>query len=150
MIVKISNNYPSTRSPRMTLLSHPLRTIAWISMLLALPLGIPPVRAEETGRPPVDIASLARTVAAELGAGNLDSVFARFDATMKAGLPNEKLTAFWTGLIAQAGPLKQCSEPRLSPWGEVTVAVSTCVFERQSLDLKLAFHPSGALAGMFL
>src|SRR5512140_2903116 len=95
-------------------------------------------------------ASLAKDVAAELKAGDLAALESRFDAELKAALPDAKLRSFWLGVIDQGGNLKSCAEPRTFLAKGYTLSFTRCTFEKQTAELKLTFRADGRLAGMFL
>lgn len=95
-------------------------------------------------------ATLAKDVAAELKAGDFAALESRFDAELKAALPDAKLRAFWLGVIGRGGLLKSCAEPRTFLARGYTLAFTSCTFEKQKAELKLTFRADGRLAGMFL
>ncbi len=95
-------------------------------------------------------ASLVSGIVAELKANDLVALQSRFDEQLKAALPDENLRGLWAGVRAKAGRLKACAEPRISWFGEYTLAFTECTFEREGVELKLTFHNDGRLAGLFL
>ncbi len=113
----------------------------------------PPGVTPEAGSAPLPAAvakSLAEDIATELRAGDLVAIESRFDDEMKSALPDGKLRAFWSGVVAKGGALKSCATPRTYPAKEFTLAFATCTFEREKAELKLTFRSDGRLAGMFL
>ncbi|MCM3875345.1 MAG: alpha/beta fold hydrolase, partial [Thermoanaerobaculia bacterium] len=83
-------------------------------------------------------------------AGDFTALESRFDAELKAALPDAKLRAFWRGVIGKGGLLKSCAEPRTFLAKGYTLAFTSCSFEKQKAELKLTFRGDGRLAGLFL
>lgn len=93
---------------------------------------------------------LVKEIVAELQVGDLGALRSRFDEPLKAALPDESVRGFWAGVLAKGGRLKSCAEPRINWFGEYTLALAGCTFEKQRAELKLSFHADGRLAGFFL
>lgn len=102
-----------------------------------------------TGGPADSPESLARAVVAELAARNFDAVVARFDATVAAGLPRDKLAATWDGLVAQVGAFQRVESAAVQPSGKVVAVSLTCRFEKRRFDVRLAFDGQKKIAGIF-
>jgi uncharacterized protein len=93
---------------------------------------------------------VARTVVDELKARQFDKLAARFDATMKAALPVEKVQAVWDGLVAQAGPLGKIEKVTVTEKGAVKLVVLTCAFQRSTWDIKVALDKDEKLTGLLI
>jgi dienelactone hydrolase len=129
--------------------------IAVVLLAVAGPAGIraaeeAPVGAGAAPLPAAVAAMLTKDVAAELKAGDLAALESRFDAELKAALPEAKLRAFWLGVLGKGGLLKSCAEPRTFLAQGYTLAFTSCTFEKEKAELKLTFRADGRLAGMFL
>lgn len=99
-----------------------------------------------------DFESLGRDTVSELATGAFDTVVARFDQKMTAGLPREKLEAVWQTILGKAGPFKAVTSVRIQsvPAEGVHVVVLTSAFENMPLNIQIAFNDEGRIAGLFL
>ncbi len=94
-------------------------------------------------------AARATAIAGEFQRGDMDSVFARFDDTMKGALPRPKLEQVFQSLQGQVGALRSCGEPQVQSAGPLEIALVPCTFDKASLTLKVAFAADGRIAGLF-
>ena len=113
-----------------------------LMLAAATPLGL---RAGQT--PTFDVTAKAKAIVDLLEDQEFAKVFAEFTPPMQAAMPEERLRATWTALVAQVGAFKQQRGPRLDSRGDMRVAIVTCDFERAAIDLQLAFNPAGLVGG---
>jgi hypothetical protein len=92
---------------------------------------------------------LARAFLDELVRGDLASATARFDATMSAALPADKLAAVWAQIQAQAGAFEQIGDPHEERGPTHTTVLVPCRFARAVLVAKIIFDNDEKLAGLF-
>ncbi len=85
----------------------------------------------------------------QLQAGQFANAVARFDKTMAAALPAEKLAATWQAVNRQAGEFQRRHGTRTESSGSYRIALVTCEFARDWLDAKVVFNPAGEIAGLF-
>ncbi|HEY3884289.1 MAG TPA: alpha/beta fold hydrolase [Vicinamibacterales bacterium] len=90
----------------------------------------------------------AQTIVGDLTAGRFDAIEAQYTDQMKAALPAGRLAATWSGVIGQVGEFQKIVNSREERSGTVRIAVITCAFAKASLDVRVAFDPSGKLAGL--
>lgn len=96
-----------------------------------------------------DPAAHARDLLAALAAKDFARIEAQYTDAMKAAMPAGKLETAWTSLQAQAGAYKRCAaESRIRSIADKQMAITTCEFERASLDVQFAFDADGKLAGL--
>ncbi len=74
---------------------------------------------------------------------------ARYDATMKAALPEEKLRETWLMVQNQAGRFQKQVRVRTEKIQGYDVAFVTCQFEKMALDTKVVFDSKGQVSGLF-
>ena len=97
-----------------------------------------------------DFEALARDVVQELSARQYDKVEARFDATMAAAMPLEKLQSFWDATLAQTGAFKAVTGVTSAEYQGYHVVTLACAFEKAPLNLRFAFDKDSKIAGFFL
>jgi len=97
-----------------------------------------------------DFEVLARDVVQELSARQYDKVEARFDATMAAAMPLEKLQSFWDATLAQTGAFKAVTGVTSAELQGYHVVTLACAFEKAPLNLRFAFDKDSKIAGFFL
>jgi fermentation-respiration switch protein FrsA (DUF1100 family) len=108
---------------------------------LALLQTAPPAQKDEIGH--------ARELIAAMTAKDFGRIEAQFDDKMKAALPPGRLALMWETLLAQAGGYKSCAkDSRVRVIGDKQMVITTCAFERASLDFQFAFDPASRLSGM--
>ena len=97
-----------------------------------------------------DFEALAKDVAQELAARQYDKVEARFDARVASALPLENLKSFWENTLSQQGDFKTVTGLASVEQQGYHVITVTCQFEKNSLNLRLAFDKDSKIAGLFL
>ncbi|HTQ56542.1 MAG TPA: DUF3887 domain-containing protein [Bryobacteraceae bacterium] len=80
-----------------------------------------------------------------INAGDYEAIEAEFNAQMRDALPIEKTRQFFQGLTAQAGKIRELGKPH---WEPGDLAVFPAIFERATLDMKLALDEQGKIAGL--
>jgi len=96
-----------------------------------------------------DAAAIGSTTVDALAHGKFASVESRFDERMKAALPEEKLSATWAQITAQAGPFEHIVGIQLTQQDGYHIALVTCAFAQSNLDAKVVLDASGHIAGLF-
>jgi len=82
--------------------------------------------------------------------GHDDELVARFDDTMRAQLPPEKLARTWPRLTGLVGAYESCGDPVVRPFGEHTVVNVPIEFEGGPMTGRVVFDTSGRIAGLFV
>ena len=85
----------------------------------------------------------------QLHAGQFTNAVARFDKTMAAALPVEKLAATWQAVTQQTGTFKRRHGSRTEALPPYQIVLVTCEFAKDWLDAKVVFNPAGQIAGLF-
>jgi hypothetical protein len=99
--------------------------------------------------PTADYAAIGRQTISALSAGQIASVEARFDDTMRAGLPASKLSAVWQQITSRAGQFDHILGVQLTQQDGYQVALVTCAFANARLDAKVVFDDAGHISGLF-
>lgn len=94
--------------------------------------------------------AIARQVAQELIDRRYAAIAARFDATMAAMLPADKLKASWEPAAGACGNLQRQGPSRLEAAGGRQIVVVPLIFEHASLDLRVAVNADGQVTGLFV
>jgi dienelactone hydrolase len=92
----------------------------------------------------------ARDVAHELVARDYAAVAARFDPTMTAALPVDKLRAAVEPVVTTSGKFLRLGTPRASVVQGIHVIIVPLVYERATWDAKIALDAQRKVAGLFL
>lgn len=123
---------------------------ASLCLVLALTLvsgaALPAQQAVPTTVDPATIAA-AEAIVDLLVKRDFTAVAARFNATMKAALPVEKLGAAWDSISTQAGAFQKRAGARSERKGDYSVVAITSDFERVRVELLLTFDKAGEVAG---
>jgi len=85
-----------------------------------------------------------------LDKGAYADAVAFFDDTMRQGLPADKLQEVWETLPRQVGPLKSRGAARGERIGETDLVTTPLLFEKFSLDARIAFDAEGRMTGFRL
>jgi len=96
-----------------------------------------------------DYAAIGRETVTALSQQKWSTVEARFDARLKAGLPQDRLSAAWIQITAQAGPFGHIIGINVNEKEGYHVALVTCAFARANLDAKVVIDTEGQIAGLF-
>jgi len=96
------------------------------------------------------IVEAARGVVSELSSGKYGALHARFDATMKAALPEEKVPEMWKSIVAQFGSFQSQGAARQEKSGGFDIVFVTCQFEKGAMELRVVFNAERQVAGLFL
>ena len=92
----------------------------------------------------------ARGVVSEFSSGEYGALHARFDATMKAALPEEKLPEMWKSIVAQFGVFQSQGAVRQDKSGGFDIVFVTGQFEKGPMDFRIVFNSERQVAGLFL
>ena len=109
----------------------------------------PAPAAATTAPAGTDRTAAAQQLVDDLHAGQFDAAESRFDATMKAQLPADKLRDIWATLELQAGAFQQVLSTRTERVQPYDVVYVTSTFEKQPIDIKVVFDAQGQVAGLF-
>jgi dienelactone hydrolase len=113
--------------------------LCMVGLIAALAFG-----AQE--QPVTPYESAARAIMADLAARRFDKVVARYDETLAAALPADKLAASWDGVIAQVGAFQSITGIEQEQTGPYHIVYATCAFEKLSLTLQFTFNEKGQFA----
>ena len=116
---------------------------ALVVMLIAI---LSPLAARSA---PSDLAAGGKEFVELLARQDFAGAVARFDAKMKAALPEPKLRQTWQAVQSQAGPFQRQLRARATKLAGYDVVFVTCQFERMALDAKVVFDATGRVAGLF-
>lgn len=102
------------------------------------------------GAVPEAATQVAQAAATALTQGDMAAVAAKFDATMKAALPPDKLQASWGPVTGQFGAFKSLGTPKASKAHGQNVIVIPCTMERGSVNLQVAVNDAGEISGLYV
>jgi hypothetical protein len=97
----------------------------------------------------VDLTPQAQEFVTFLSQGNYSECVARFDQTMKDGLPESKLNDAWNTIQDQAGPFQKQIGVRQTREGGYDVVYVTCQFERANIDVKVVYDTEQLVTGLW-
>lgn len=80
---------------------------------------------------------------------NSSALYARFDETMKAAMPEDKLKETLKTLFMQVGSFKSQVSFRHKKSGDYDIFTATCQFEMAALDVDMVFNPQQKISGLF-
>jgi Protein of unknown function (DUF3887) len=82
--------------------------------------------------------------------GRDDELTAKFDDTMRAQLPPDKLAQTWPQLIGLIGAYESCGDPIVQPFGEHTIVNVPMEFESGPMTGRIVFDTDARIAGLFV
>ena len=86
-----------------------------------------------------------------LVANDWKAVRADFDETMTKALAEDGLANAWNQVVDAKGPFVSRGEPTQIPVGDGhTVFDTPMTFEKGEMKSRVAFHPNGEIAGLFI
>jgi len=97
---------------------------------------------------PESMEASARAITDLLGQQQFKEVSTRFNDQMKETMPPERLEASWTHVMMHLGPFKSIKVARKDP--EFDRVDVRCVFENGPMVVRIAFDPSGKIAGLWM
>lgn len=97
---------------------------------------------------PESMEASARAIADLLRQQQFKDVSARFNDQMKETMTTERLEASWTHVMMHLGPFKSIRSARKDP--EFDRVDVRCEFENGPMVVRLAFDPSGKIAGLWM
>lgn len=127
------------------------KLIALLVRLLALlVVSLPPLNSKAAAKVSDNqLINWAEVFVDELHASQFTNAAARFDKTMTAALPAEKLAATWLTVTRQVGAFQQRHGSRIENLSPYRIVLVTCEFARDWLEMKLVFTPAGEITGLF-
>ena len=90
----------------------------------------------------------ARAITDLLGQQQFKEVSTRFNDQMKEAMPGDRLEASWMHVMMHLGPFKNIKVARKDP--EFDRVDVRCVFENGPMIVRIAFDPSGKIAGLWM
>jgi hypothetical protein len=90
----------------------------------------------------------ARAITDLLRQQQFKEVSTRFNDEMKEKMPGDRLEASWTHVMMHLGPFKSIRTARKDP--EFDRVDVRCEFENGPMIVRLAFEPSGKIAGLWM
>ncbi len=99
--------------------------------------------------PNLDLKGEASQVVDDLAAGQFNSVEAKFDATMTAGLSVDALAANWIQYQKDNGGYRSHGTPKQSMLGAITVEQVPITTATGSGEVRVSFHADGTIAGLY-
>jgi hypothetical protein len=90
----------------------------------------------------------AKAIADLLGQQQFKEVSTRFNEHMKESMPADRLEASWMHVMTHLGPYKSIRAARKDP--ELDRVDVRCVFENGPMIVRIAFDPSGKIAGLWM
>lgn len=90
----------------------------------------------------------ARAITDLLGQQKFKEVSTRFNDRMKETMPADRLEASWMHVMMHLGPFKSVKLARKDP--EFDRVDVRCVFENGPMIVRIAFDPSGKIAGLWM
>jgi hypothetical protein len=97
---------------------------------------------------PETMEASARAIADLLGQHQFKEVSTRFNEQMKEAMTAERLEASWIHVMMHLGPFKSIKLARKDP--EFDRVDVRCVFENGPMIVRIAFEPSGKIAGLWM
>lgn len=122
------------------------KSLPVILIILLLLAASGPVFAQEKEKAK-ELEARAGNLVENLRLGKYDLAGEHFDLTMRQQATPAVLKMIWEGLLAQSGNLKEVKEPRFESQGRYDFVYLPCVFEKQTLDIRVVFNQQGEIAG---
>jgi uncharacterized protein DUF3887 len=97
---------------------------------------------------PDSMEASARAITDLLGQQQFKEVSTRFNDQMKGTMPPDRLEASWAHVMMHLGPFKSIKLARKDP--EFDRVDVRCVFENGPMIVRIAFDPSGKIAGLWM
>ena len=97
---------------------------------------------------PESMEASARAITDLLRQQQFKEVSTRFNDEMKEKMPGDRLEASWTHVMMHLGPFKNIRTARKDP--EFDRVDVRCEFENGPVIVRLAFEPSGKIAGLWM
>lgn len=89
----------------------------------------------------------ARALVDNLHQGNYEAAGENFDLTMKTQANPATLKMIWEGLQAKTGTFREAKGARFESQGPYDIVYLVCLFEKQTLDLRVVFNKQAEIAG---
>jgi hypothetical protein len=97
---------------------------------------------------PETMEASAKAITDLLGQQQFKEVSTRFNDQMKEKMPADRLEASWAHVMMHLGPFKSIKLARKDP--EFDRVDVRCVFENGPMVVRIAFDPSGKIAGLWM
>ncbi len=97
---------------------------------------------------PESMEASARAITDLLGQQQFKEVSTRFNDQMKEAMPGDRLEASWMHVMMHLGPFKNIKVARKDP--EFDRVDVRCAFENGPMIVRIAFDPSGEIAGLWM
>jgi len=97
----------------------------------------------------MDLTPLAKEFVILLSQEDYGGCVARFDQTMKNGLPEPKLQEAWNTVLSQAGGFQNQIGVRQTRESGYDIVYVTCQFEHSRIDIKVVFNADQEVTGLW-
>jgi hypothetical protein len=97
---------------------------------------------------PENMEATAKGITELLQQQQFDQVSSKFNDRMKQAMPTDRLEGSWGHVVAHLGPFKGIKTVRKDP--ELDRVDVRCEFEKGPMIVRIAFEPSGKIAGMWM
>ena len=97
-----------------------------------------------------EAAELARAVIDDLAQARWADVSARFDATMRDGLPDDGLAEAWAHIESLAGTYRGHADTDTVRVGDFTVTDTPLSFEAGAFVARITFRDDRTIAGLYI
>jgi dienelactone hydrolase len=116
-----------------------------LAFLTAVPLIVDRAQLQK------DETAHAHELIAAMAVRDFAKIEGQFDDKMKAALPLERVASTWDTLLTQVGAYKSCApQSRVRVIADKQMVITTCEFERASLDVQFAFDAESRVSGMVI
>jgi hypothetical protein len=106
-------------------------------------------REEAQVAPSIDLTGKAHDFVTMLSQGDYNGCVAKFDETMKTGLPEPKLQEAWNTIQKQVGNFQKQIGVRQTQEAGYEVVYVTCQFEKGKIDVKIVYDGAEAVTGLW-
>ncbi len=96
------------------------------------------------------LTQLTREFIEQLRTEQFETAASRFDSTISAAMPLDKLRQTWQGVIAQVGAVQEITAITVQPHEQYDIVTATVAFQHISLNVQVTFDPDDKIAGFFL
>ena len=80
--------------------------------------------------------------------GEFDAARKNFDQAMDSQLSTADLEEMWASITEQLGPFQEQSDSRIEEEGEYQMVYLTCVFEKETINMRVVYNQDGQIAGL--
>jgi hypothetical protein len=92
---------------------------------------------------------VARRLITRLSKGDVAGAFGLCDPTLRKALPQPKLAALWSDLVAQSGAFRGIDQTKVEPAEDNWATIATVGFANRSVILRVVVDGEGRVIGFF-